>query len=377
MKILYQPQIDEVREAALLLEDFSNPEGSRILGEQTDREASDLALDRERRKSCKDVQRILERLRREARLTAQEREWFKPDHGMENGRPTASSLLFALTFSNGVALEKIEQAVAGTTPGRIRAYFARICLLDDDWLNTQAGDEELSMEAFVQAVMKEETGLRPEDKCHVLSVFAAYQTAFSTALDAVRRMLALLQSARAEWQPILQRWDEKARFECREGSELMEKISASIPLLKQWPHDLCVRPSLSDFTGVRVWLKGQDPSDFLPGGLMGLLSIGLSFWDFQSPHLEAITDAERNLALKLLSDKSKFDILLALRQGPCYGAQLAQKLKLSAATISHHMAALLSLRLVQYDAQDNRIYYHLDRKRLEELLRRLQSDLLE
>ena len=85
MKILYQPQIDEVREAALLLEDFSNPEGSRILGEQTDREASNLALDRERRKSCKDVQRILERLRREARLTAQEREWFKPDHGMENG----------------------------------------------------------------------------------------------------------------------------------------------------------------------------------------------------------------------------------------------------------------------------------------------------
>lgn len=377
MKILYQPQIDEVREAALLLEDFSNPEGSRILGERTDREASNLALDRERRKSCKDVQRILERLRREARLTAQEREWFKPDHGMENGRPTASSLLFALTFSNGVALEKIEQAVAGTTPGRIRAYFARVCLQDDDWLNTQAGDEELSMEAFVQAVMKEETGLRPEDKCHVLGVFAAYQTAFSTALDAVRRMLALLQSARSEWQPILQRWDEKARLACREGSELMEKISASIPLLKQWPHDLCVRPALSDYTGVRVWLKGQDPSAFLPGGLMGLLSIGLSFWDFQSPHLEAITDAERNLALKLLSDKSKFDILLALRQGPCYGAQLAQKLKLSAATISHHMAALLSLRLVQYDAQDNRIYYRLDRKRLEELLRRLQSDLLE
>lgn len=377
MKILYQPQIDEVREAALLLEDFSNPEGSRILGERTDREASNLALDRERRKSCKDVQRILERLRREARLTAQEREWFKPDHGMENGKPTTSSLLFALTFSNGVALEKIEQAVAGTTPGRIRAYFARVCLQDDDWLNTQAGDEELSMEAFVQAVMKEETGLRPEDKCHVLSVFAAYQTAFSTALDAVRRMLALLQSARSEWQPILQRWDEKARLACREGSELMEKISASIPLLKQWPHDLCVRPALSDYTGVRVWLKGQDPSAFLPGGLMGLLSIGLSFWDFQSPHLEAITDAERNLALKLLSDKSKFDILLALRQGPCYGAQLAQKLKLSAATISHHMAALLSLRLVQYDAQDNRIYYRLDRKRLEELLRRLQSDLLE
>lgn len=83
------------------------------------------------------------------------------------------------------------------------------------------------------------------------------------------------------------------------------------------------------------------------------------------------------VALKLLSEKSKYDILKNLKQAPCYGAQLAQKLGLSPATISHHMNALLNQQLVRFDVQENRVYYQLDTRRMRELTAQLRRTFLD
>lgn len=72
--------------------------------------------------------------------------------------------------------------------------------------------------------------------------------------------------------------------------------------------------------------------------------------------------------LKLLGDKSKFEILSYVRDREAYGSELAKHLNLTTATVSHHMNALLAAGLVELKRVDNRIYYSANKKALEEVL---------
>lgn len=72
--------------------------------------------------------------------------------------------------------------------------------------------------------------------------------------------------------------------------------------------------------------------------------------------------------LKLLGDKSKFEILSYIRDKEAYGSELAKHLNLTTATVSHHMNALLAAGLVEIKRVDNRVYYLTNKKALEEVL---------
>lgn len=73
-------------------------------------------------------------------------------------------------------------------------------------------------------------------------------------------------------------------------------------------------------------------------------------------------------ALKLLSDKSKFEILSMLKNQKTYGGELARKLNLTPATISHHMSALLLAGLVKVEKEDNKLYYSTNEEEVSKLL---------
>jgi len=65
--------------------------------------------------------------------------------------------------------------------------------------------------------------------------------------------------------------------------------------------------------------------------------------------------------LKVLGDKTKQDILYALRHEELYGQELAEKLGLSTATISYHMSLLLNLGFVYVKRENTRLYYSLNK----------------
>ncbi|MEY8517435.1 winged helix-turn-helix domain-containing protein [Lachnospiraceae bacterium 29-84] len=73
-------------------------------------------------------------------------------------------------------------------------------------------------------------------------------------------------------------------------------------------------------------------------------------------------------ALKLLGDKSKFEILSYLRDKEAYGSELAKRLKLTTATISHHMNTLLEAGLIEVKRIENRLYYSANKDTLGEIL---------
>jgi DNA-binding transcriptional ArsR family regulator len=88
-------------------------------------------------------------------------------------------------------------------------------------------------------------------------------------------------------------------------------------------------------------------------------------------------DGEKlNTALKLLSDKSKFEILKLIKDKPAYGYEIANALNLSTSTISYHMNALITSKLIKIEKDANKIYYSLNEDTVNQILEDIRSLLL-
>ena len=82
------------------------------------------------------------------------------------------------------------------------------------------------------------------------------------------------------------------------------------------------------------------------------------------------------IKLKALSDGSKLSIISSLKVSPKYNLEIAQQLGLTAATMSHHMSVLLNCGLVGVEKREGKVYYHLEKQNLQELINELEETLL-
>jgi len=98
-----------------------------------------------------------------------------------------------------------------------------------------------------------------------------------------------------------------------------------------------------------------------------------SLWESSDEHLPK---DQLIPTLKLLGDKSKFEILLLLKDAPKYNLEIAKHLGISAPTASHHMSSLLEKGLIELRKQDGKVYYSLRPNGIKELLVALEELLL-
>jgi len=80
--------------------------------------------------------------------------------------------------------------------------------------------------------------------------------------------------------------------------------------------------------------------------------------------------------LKLLGDKSKFDLLCRMTGRRCYGLELANETGLSCGTISKHLNTLFSSGLLTVQRVNNRVYYQTDEGAIRRFLNQLSKGLL-
>lgn len=100
-------------------------------------------------------------------------------------------------------------------------------------------------------------------------------------------------------------------------------------------------------------------------GELAHFTIGIHILDFREIFMDTKTAGENAESfLKCISDSTKLGILKLLKDGPMYGTQLAEKLNCSGANISHHASALLSLGIVHFEKENNRMYIHLDKEKI-------------
>lgn len=89
--------------------------------------------------------------------------------------------------------------------------------------------------------------------------------------------------------------------------------------------------------------------------------------DLDSSEIEPL-----NLQLKALGDRRRLEILTILRQGPLCGQEIADKVGLTPATVSHHMNELINRSFVTIVKEGTRINYLYSPEGMEALLRHLR-----
>lgn len=75
--------------------------------------------------------------------------------------------------------------------------------------------------------------------------------------------------------------------------------------------------------------------------------------------------------LSLISDPTRFNIILLLSKESMYGREVAEALSISTGTISHHLSNLLKVNLIQSEMKGKRIYYSVNQSEIRQLGRLL------
>jgi DNA-binding transcriptional ArsR family regulator len=119
-----------------------------------------------------------------------------------------------------------------------------------------------------------------------------------------------------------------------------------------------------------VWISIENP--ILPNSnrLLSVCRMGVIILDdfnMQSKVKEEYQMEENQKKLKLLADKSKFDILLFIKEQPAYGSEIAKHFGLTTATVSHHMSLLLEEQLISVEQRNKKIYYSINQSVLQNL----------
>ncbi|WP_180272762.1 ArsR family transcriptional regulator [Konateibacter massiliensis] len=250
-----------------------------------------------------------------------------------------------------------------------------ICANHPEWFekDLNAIEEKEFALTFAKELLEEETGTITELPSLDERIALLNRTGFSS--NTCWKLMLMLQSPQEKI--------EKLSKIIHSNAPAYEKAVAAIQrpldkLLEDFPHGKYLFGSLHQNSNVTptlvypavelVHANGEYPNSY----------IGL-FTDAVYKMQEKEKSSQKNLLpmLKALSDSSKFDILLSLMKSPKYNLELAEELKLSAATISHHMNVLLNCRLVNVEKKDGRVYYTLSKETVENLLLKLRTMFLE
>jgi DNA-binding transcriptional ArsR family regulator len=87
----------------------------------------------------------------------------------------------------------------------------------------------------------------------------------------------------------------------------------------------------------------------------------------------SVTDNTLRLFLRNLADQTKMQILKSISEEPKYVDELAKLVGLSKATVSYHLSTLSELALVKSRKDHRRVYFSLNKERLEKILKGLET----
>ena len=151
-----------------------------------------------------------------------------------------------------------------------------------------------------------------------------------------------------------------------------EKLNA---LLKEYlqldiddnPSGYQVYPILVEMSSIKVMENGQ------PGSARSRTFYGLGILFGKSYNFSRRTENLQKsqdlfVVLKLLSDKSKFEILQFVANDWKYGSELVKETGLTAATISYHMNTLVQARLVDIKKDEKKVYFRQNKDYVSEML---------
>ncbi len=223
----------------------------------------------------------------------------------------------------------------------------------------------------------EESDFSPEQKWELQWVYNHPQQAWDEVEPLMQAAIEVLQENESLWRPLVEQfcnsWEERIKKQ-----SVQEYIKEQVGYeLEESPVGTVVQPLIMGTNQLQVAVKPEGeiwgdrtPDIFRFGVAIERIGIRIS-----QPDAGAQKKYTASL-LKILSDESKLEILSLLKERRYYGGELAKKLNLTTATISHHMTILVSNGLVTVNKEMNRIYYELNVEIIQRLLDQTREMLL-
>ena len=218
----------------------------------------------------------------------------------------------------------------------------------------------------------------PDQKWQLQWVFTHPKEAWEEVEPLVRTTMKLIEENEALWRPLVEEFCDYYRKELADRS-LEEYIMSELGFdVGKNPKGRVLMPGIVPTNSISFHegsLQREENGELLPDVChigMVLKRIGLGIFR-NSP-----VDNRKHLVslLKILADESKLEILALLKERSRYGGELAKELKLTTATISHHMGILVGYGLVTLNKEMNRVYYELDEKAIRKILDQTEELLL-
>lgn len=120
-----------------------------------------------------------------------------------------------------------------------------------------------------------------------------------------------------------------------------------------------------------VWYYGSEY--WATGEELEWLSLGCKTMEFicEEPKTDRVLSF-----LKKVSDRKRIEIIELLSQRDCYVNEIAEELKISAATASYHLATLQDFGVVDFERVNHKFYYHLNKEKLRQLFKEVMDVLI-
>lgn len=205
------------------------------------------------------------------------------------------------------------------------------------------------------------------------AAFSAYVMQSDMAID-VKAKVMMLYTQHDRFAEAYQDISDRTQTLLRKHEHLIaEKVQACVQVLGQWLEEDGLGGTLANLDIPIVLVESDEVYDIYPHVALSdgvrladtKICWGVNFISLLTiRRQDGLTNEKTAEMLRVMGDKTKFEILSLLRTEMCYGSELAERLGLSAATISHHVSQLTSLRMVNIVKQGNRIYYEVNREQI-------------
>lgn len=244
--------------------------------------------------------------------------------------------------------EALDRYVSGLGQEQVAYHLALALDLADDY-----PDGTIPEPVFLDMVLSQ--ALPDGSKITILNVFRNFAGLYRQMVEPVRTVLEQLARERLALEELCQVLNRKI---LTEGCEAYLARTSRLEPEEDTQYEL--RPFLF---GADTSLTSQQPDGttrvycgILREELLDMLSGKLSMRD-------SVYEAVR-----LLGDRTRFDLICYLRDHKAYGQELSAQFGLSRNTIHHHMSKLCATGLVRCNTHGNRVYYSLDERMIRLLL---------
>lgn len=267
-------------------------------------------------------------------------------------------LLIQITVSRNTLEGKIELL---DNLDQFEIYNHILSLLSENGSLGQSWDQS-SKEITDYLKVLEKVDIVLEDKWSLFKIFLNYKSYLAELEEILGEVINLIKDKEAIIQGMLSEftsyWSDYFK-----SNNMNEYIESSLNLnISSIANEVMIVPTIAGCNGISCTMSFH--SDGKLDGKCLYMHKGVLFGESINIRLKNLDKSQVTTLLKLLSDKSKLDILIYIKDKKAYGQELASHFNLTTATISHHMSTLHQAGLINLERDTNRVYYSLNKEKL-------------